>query len=95
MPNKKMRSAEEKLAIVLEGIKGEISVSELCRKYGLSQSVYYKWRDKFFEGGKRALVSSSENGLNKSDKAKIEELEKVIGRQTVVIEVLKKNINMT
>jgi len=95
MSNKKMRTAEEKLAIVLEGIKGEISVSELCRKYGLSQSVYYKWRDKFFEGGKKALVSSSENGLNKSDKAKIEELEKVIGRQTVVIEVLKKNINMT
>ena len=95
MSNKKMRTAEEKLAIILEGIKGEISVSELCRKYGLSQSVYYKWRDKFFEGGKKALVSSSENGSNKSDKAKIEELEKVIGRQTVVIEVLKKNINMT
>lgn len=48
MSNKKIRSTEEKLAIVLEWIKGDISVSELCRKYGLSQSVYYKWRDKFF-----------------------------------------------
>jgi len=95
MSNKKIRSTEEKLAIVLEGIKGEISVSELCRKYGLSQSVYYKWRDKFFEGGKKALISSSVNRAPKSEQAKIEELEKIIGRQTVVIEVLKKNINMT
>ncbi|HDZ84990.1 MAG TPA: transposase [Candidatus Moranbacteria bacterium] len=94
MSNKKIRGAEEKLIIVLEGIKGEISVSELCRKYGLSQSVYYKWRDKFYEGGKKALVSSSVNGTSKSEQAKIEELEKVIGRQTVVIEVLKKNINL-
>ncbi|NLT52287.1 MAG: transposase [Ignavibacteria bacterium] len=95
MPNKKPRSAEEKLSIVLEGIKGEISISEICRKYGLSQSVYYKWRDKFFEGGKKALTNSSDSLTPRTDQAKIEELEKVIGRQTVVIEVLKKNLKMS
>lgn len=95
MPNKKTRSVEEKLSIVLEGIKGEITVSEICRKYSLSQSVYYKWRDKFFEGGKKALSNSSGSIIAKSDQGKIEELEKVIGRQTVIIEVLKKNIKMS
>jgi transposase-like protein len=95
MPNKKTRTLEEKLSIVLEGIKGEVSVSEICRKYGLSQSVYYKWRDKFYEGGKKALSNTSGSIMPKTDQAKIEELEKVIGRQTIVIEVLKKNIKMS
>ena len=47
------KTAEEKLAIVLEGLKGGITVGDLCRKHGLSQAVYYKWRDKFLDGGKR------------------------------------------
>ncbi len=44
MSNINTRSPEEKLAIVLEGIKGDISVSEICRKYGIAQSLYYKRR---------------------------------------------------
>lgn len=95
MPSKSKRTTEEKLAIVLEGIKGEISVSELCRKYGLSQTIYYKWRDKFFEGGKKALISSGEENTSRTDKAKIEELERVIGKQTVIIQILKKNLNLS
>lgn len=94
MSNINTRSPEEKLAIVLEGIKGDISVSEICRKYGIAQSLYYKWRDKFFEGGKKALTTNSIINSQKTEQAKIEELEKVIGRQTVVIEVLKKNLKM-
>lgn len=90
MSNINTRSTEEKLAIVLEGIKGDISVSSICRKYGIAQSLYYKWRDKFFEGGKKALTTNSIINSQKTEQAKIEELEKVIGRQTVVIEVLKK-----
>ena len=90
MSNTKSRNPEEKLAIVLEGIKGDVTVSEICRKYGIAQSLYYKWRDKFLDGGKKALTNNSKANAPKSDEAKIEELEKVIGRQTVVIEVLKK-----
>jgi transposase-like protein len=53
MLQKTNKTAEEKLAIILEGLKGAITVSHLCRKYGLSQAVYYKWHDKFLEDGKR------------------------------------------
>jgi len=52
--------AEEKLAIVLCGIKGEKSISEICREHQISQTQYYKWRDKFFEGVLSEL--NSENG---------------------------------
>jgi putative transposase len=94
MSTKTTRSTEEKLAIVLEGLKEQSNVSEICRKYGISQSLYYKWRDKFLEAGKESLSGSRSSRADKSVEAKIEELEKVIGRQTVVIEVLKKNLRL-
>jgi len=88
------KTAEEKLAIVLEGLKGVSTVSDLCRKYGLSQAVYYKWRDKFLEGGKKGLMNSGQLSLVNPDKSKLEEYEKVIGRQTIEIQILKKNLNL-
>ncbi len=94
MSTKTTRSTEEKLAIVLEGLKGQNNVSEICRKYGISQSLYYKWRDKFLEAGKEALNGSRSSRSAKTGEAKIEELEKVIGRQTIVIETLKKNLKL-
>ncbi|MBW1677931.1 MAG: transposase [Deltaproteobacteria bacterium] len=48
-------SSSQKMAIVLEGIKTSITVAELCRKHGISQTQYYKWRDQFLEGAKRGL----------------------------------------
>ncbi|MFH0736893.1 MAG: helix-turn-helix domain-containing protein [bacterium] len=83
------QTVEEKLAIVLEGLKGESTVSDICHKYGLSQSVYYKWRDRFLEGGKKGLINPNDSIVN--DKAKLEEYERVIGRQTIEIQILKKN----
>jgi transposase-like protein len=94
MPFKTTKTAEEKLAIVLEGLKAESSISDLCRKHGLSQTVYYKWRDKFLEGGKKGLINSSGGSPSSSDKTKLEEYEKVIGRQTIEIQILKKNLNL-
>ena len=95
MSSKTTRSTEEKLAIVLEGLKGNSTVSEICRKYGISQSLYYKWRDRFLEAGKQSLNRSRGSSRNNNAvDAKIEELEKVIGRQTIVIEVLKKNLKL-
>ena len=85
-------SSDEKLAIVLTGIRGEKTVSEICREYQISQSVYYKWRDKFLDGGKNAL-SNSTNGNNRHN-AEIERLQKIIGKQTIQIDVLKKTSNL-
>jgi transposase-like protein len=80
---------DEKLAIVLEGIKQTKSVSEICREHQIAQSQYYTWRDKFLEGGKNALLSG--NSLkNNGHQAQIEKLQKIIGKQAIQIEMLKK-----
>jgi len=52
---RKHYSAEEKIRIVLEGLRGEESISELCRKEGINQNLYYRWSKEFLEAGKKRL----------------------------------------
>lgn len=85
--------SEEKMAIVLEGLKGQKSITEICREHRISQTLYYRWRDRFLEAGQKGL------GAGNLDEAKalqveIEKLEKIIGRQTIAIETLKKTQNL-
>ncbi len=49
-------STEEKIRIVLEGLRGEVSISEICRREGIASSVYYKWSKAFLEAGKNGLT---------------------------------------
>ena len=82
-------TADQKFAIVLQGIKGETTIAQLCRDHGISQVQYYQWRDQFFTGAKQNLNGKrAQNGT--PEKARIKELERIIGRQTVTIEILKK-----
>ena len=48
-------SAEEKIRIVLDGLRGESSISELCRREGIAESLYYNWSKDFLEAGKKRL----------------------------------------
>ena len=52
-------SAEDKIRIVLEGLRGEESIAELCRREGIAQSVYYSWSKEFLEAGKRRLAGDT------------------------------------
>ena len=63
---------DEKMAIVMEGISGKISISDICRNHQICQTLYYRWRDKFLEGGRTALGGKQEQS-NSSD-AEIEKL---------------------
>jgi transposase len=81
---------ETKMAAVLEGLKGASAIADICRKYQISESLYYRWRDKFLEAGSRALASRNGSGSEAAVKARISELERIIGRQAVKIEILKK-----
>jgi len=51
-------SADDKIRIVLEGLRGEITISEICRREGLAASIYYKWSKDFLEAGKNGLTRS-------------------------------------
>jgi len=53
---RKQYSAEEKIRIVLDGLRGEESIAELCRQEGISQGLYYKWSKDFMEAGKKRLA---------------------------------------
>jgi transposase len=52
-------SAEDKIRIVLDGLRGEDSIAELCRREGIAQSVYYSWSKEFMEAGKRRLAGDT------------------------------------
>lgn len=85
-------SADEKLAIVLEGIKEKRLVAEICQEHQISQSLFYRWRDKFFEGGKKALTNNFQD--NNVHEIEIDKLQKIIGKQTIQIEILKKTAEL-
>ncbi len=56
---RKHHSAEEKIKIVLEGLRGEESIAELCRREGIVTSLYYSWSKEFLEAGKRRLAGDT------------------------------------
>ncbi len=58
---RKKYSSEEKIRIVLEGLRGEISIAELCRKEGIYPNVYYRWSKTFLEAGKKRLEGDTAN----------------------------------
>ena len=51
-------TSEEKIRIVLEGLRGQVSISELCRREGISAATYYKWSKDFLDAGKNGLTLS-------------------------------------
>ena len=94
---RKKYGAEEKIRIVIEGLKGEMTVAELCRKEGISQSLYYKWSKEFLEAGKQRL---SGNTTRQADSAEVkamrqesEQMKFLIAELTLKNRVLKKSLN--
>lgn len=85
-------TTEEKLAVVLEGLNQRRSVAEICREHEISQTIYYRWRDRFLEGARNGLENGSAD--EKAHRAEIERLEKIIGKQAIEMDMLKKTQTM-
>jgi len=85
----KRYSPAEKVAIVLEVIRGESTLAEVCRRYGISQTIFYRWKEKFLQGAEEALSGPERNEVKRL-KAKIRSLERLAGKQALIIEILKK-----
>jgi transposase len=82
-------SAEEKIRIVIEGLRGEESVAELCRREGIASNLYYRWSKDFLEAGKSRLLGDTQREANTSE---VEELRKQNGDlKEVVAELTLKN----
>ena len=57
-------SSEEKIRIVLEGLRGECSIAELCRREGINRNLYYRWSKDFLEAGKKRLAGDTVREAN-------------------------------
>lgn len=89
--------AEEKIRIVLEGLRGEESISEICRREGIHPNQYYRWSKEFLEAGKRRLqgdtkreaTSKQVNNIRKEN----EQLKELVAELTLKNRILKKSLN--
>ena len=82
-------SAEEKIRIVLEGLRGEDSIAELCRKEGINQNLYYRWSKEFLEAGKRRLAGDVVREATTDEVKNLRQ--ETLGLKEVVAELLLEN----
>ena len=89
-------SAEEKIRIVLEGLRGEYSIAELCRREGIAQGLYYTWSKEFMEAGKKRLSGDTQRQATTSEvtdlKHEMRDLKEVVADLTLENRVLKKSV---
>ena len=92
----KQYSAEEKIRIVLDGLRGEDSIAELCRREGIAQSLYYKWSKEFMEAGKKRLARDIVRQANTGEVTELRRearaLKEVVAEQTLELRLLKKSM---
>jgi transposase len=94
--NRKKYSAEEKIRIVLEGLRGDESIAELCRREGLSQSMYYKWSKEFMEAGKQRLAGNTKRQADSTEvkdlRKQNNQLKELVAELALKNKVLKKSL---
>ena len=93
---RKQYSAEDKIRIVLDGLRGEHSIAELCRREGIAESLYYSWSKEFLEAGKRRLAGDTERAANTGEvrdlRRQAQDLKEVVAEQALELRLLKKSM---
>ena len=91
-----MSSAEEKIRIVLEGLRGDDTVAALCRREGIVQSLYYKWSKEFLEAGKSRLAGDTKRQASSDDVTELrsenDQLKQLVAELALKNRVLKKSL---
>ena len=93
---RKRYSAEEKIRIVLAGLRGEDSIAELCRQEGIAQGMYYSWSKEFLEAGKKRLAGDTARAATSDEvkhlKREALDLKEVVAEQALELRLLKKSM---
>ena len=93
---RKRRSPEEKIRIVLDGLRGEESIAGLCRREGIVESLYYSWSKEFLEAGKKRLAGDTSRAATTDEvkdlRREARDLKEVVAEQTLEIRLLKKSM---
>ncbi len=91
---RKQYSAEEKIRIVLDGLRGEHSIAELCRREGIAESLYYTWSKEFLEAGKRRLAGDTARAATRGEvkdlRREARALKEAAAEQALELRLLKK-----
>ena len=91
-------SPEDKIRIVLEGLRGNLSVTELCRREGISPAIYYRWSKDFLDAGKNGLTRDTKRDANtdevRSLKQDNEDLKRGLAEQVLEVQRLKKSLGI-
>ena len=89
-------SAEEKIRIVLDGLRGEETIAELCRREGIAQNLYYRWSKEFLEAGKKRLAGDTAREATSSEvkdlRAETRQLKEVLAETLLENRLLKKSV---
>jgi len=89
-------SAEEKIRMVLAGLRGEDSIAELCRREGLHQNVYDRWSKEFLEAGKKRLAGDAEREASRDDVSELRQesaqLKAALAEMLLENRLLKKSV---
>src|SRR6187200_1978657 len=89
-------SAEEKIRIVLSGLRGEDSIAELCRREGIVQNLYYRWSKEFLEAGKKRLAGDTARAATSQEvtdlRREASALKEVVAELTLEYRLLKKSV---
>jgi transposase len=93
---RRRHSSEEKIRIVLEGLRGEESIAELCRREGLNQNVYYRWSKDFLEAGKKRLAGDTARDATSDEvkdiRAELRQLKEALAETLLENRLLKKSM---
>jgi transposase len=93
---RKQYSAEEKIRIVLDGLRGEHSIAELCRREGIAESLYYTWSKDFLEAGKRRLAGDTARAATSGEVKELRQearaLKEIVAEQALELRLLKKSM---
>jgi transposase len=89
-------SAEEKIRIVIEGLRGEESVASLCRREGIASNLYYRWSKEFLEAGKKRLLGDTQREASSSEVADLRKenarLKELVAETLLENRLLKKSV---
>jgi transposase len=89
-------SAEEKIRIVIEGLRGDVTIAELCRREGIVESLYYSWSKEFMEAGKARLSGNTKRQASSSEVTDLrqenEQLKQLVAELALKNRVLKKSV---
>ncbi len=93
---RRKHSTEEKIRIVLEGLRGEESIAALCRREGIAESLYYSWSKEFLEAGKKRLAGDTARQATSNEvkvlRAEAGDLKETLAEQMLENRLLKKSM---